>query len=211
VRRLHLIELVGPLVDDGGSFARTLRDVLAEAGLPMRAGAVDLTEGSVPEHAIATALGGHGRDDDRATVERLASEVRRRWAGVTERREYRGAPGAAGWVAGRLSAGGVIAVVSNLPPALVATVLEGAGLPALPLAEGKRGLPHPDAIVAIGSATGVPVESTTVVARSPAVLLAATQAGVAEMVLLGPEIGGWTELVPISARHAALAALPDPG
>lgn len=211
VTRLHLIELVGPLVDDGGSFARTLHDVLAESGLPLRAGASDLTEGSVPEHAIATVLGGHGRDDDQATVERLAGEVRRRWARLAESRDCRPADGAGAWVARRLAAGGTIGVVSNLPGFLVATLLERVGLPALTVAEGSRGLPHPDAIVAMVAAMAVPTEGVTVVARSPAVLLAATQAGVAEMVLLGPGSARWMELVPIAARYTALRDLPDPG
>jgi phosphoglycolate phosphatase-like HAD superfamily hydrolase len=210
VRRLHLVELVGPLVDDGGSFARTLCDVLAAAGLPLRAGASDLTEGSVPEHAIATVLGGHGRDDDQAAVDRLAGEVRRRWARLTESRECRAAPGAADWVASHLAAGGAVGVVSNLPGLLVATLLERTGLPALAVAEGSRGLPHPDAILALADAMAVPRELVTVVARSPAVLLAATQAGVAEMVLLGPGSARWMELVPITARYTALSDLPDP-
>lgn len=210
MRRLHLLELVGPLVDDGGRFARTLHDVLAESGLPLRAGASDLTEGSVPEHAIATVLGGHGRDDDPATIERLAGEVRRRWTRLTEGRECRAAAGAADWVARRLAAGGDVCVVSNLPGARVPAMLERMGLPALAVAEGRRGLPHPDAIEAIVAAMAVRKEDVTVVARSPAVLLAATQAGVAEMVLLGSGSARWMELVPVTARYTALGDLPDP-
>jgi hypothetical protein len=79
------------------------------------------------------------------------------------------------------------------------------------VAEGARGLPHPDAILAITTTIAVPPDAVTVVARSPAVLLAATQAGVAEMVLLGSGSARWMELVPITARCAALADLPDPG
>jgi phosphoglycolate phosphatase-like HAD superfamily hydrolase len=208
--RLHLLELVGPLVDDGGGFARTLYDVLAESGLPMRSGASDLTEGAEPGHAIATALGGHGRDDDRATVARLESEVHRRWLRVAERGECQRAEGAEGWVARRLAAGGQIGVVSNLPADVAATLLERVGLPALVVASGARGLPYADPIVAITAALGVPPEATTVVAKSPAVLLAATQAGVAATVLMGAGSQRWTELVPITARITSLGDLPEP-
>lgn len=210
VRRLHLIELIGPLVDDAGVFAHTCQAVLAESGLAVRTGASDLTDGSAPAHAIATVLGGHGRDDDAATVERLVGEVQRRWVRVVEGRGWAPAPGAAEWVARRLAVGGLVGVVSNLPGSLVATVLARAGFPALTVAEGSRGLPHPDAIVAIAAAMAVPREGVSVVARSPAVLLAATQAGVAEMVLLGPGSARWMELVPITARCDTLADLPAP-
>jgi phosphoglycolate phosphatase-like HAD superfamily hydrolase len=134
----------------------------------------------------------------------------RRWARLAESRECRCAAGATEWIARRLAAGGAVGVVSNLPAALVAAMLERVGLPALMVAEGARGLPHPDAIVAIAAATATPPEAVTVVARSPAVLLAATQAGVAEMVLLGPGGARWMELVPITARVATLSELTDP-
>lgn len=207
--RLHLIELVGPLVDDGGVFTRTLHEVLAESGLQLRAVA-DLTEGAPPAHAIGTILGGHGRDDDRAAVEQLESEVLRRWTRIAESRECRVATGAAAWVERRLAAGGNVGVLSNLPRLLTVALLERVGLPALRVAEGERGLPHPDAVVAGMTAVGAARERTAVVARSPAVLLAATQAGVAEMVLVGPGSARWTELVPITSRITALSDLPDP-
>ena len=210
MKRLHLIELVGPLVDDAGSFSRTVHDVLAESGLPLRAGAADLTEGAAPGHAIGTMLGGHGRDDDRATIERLEGEVHRRWTRLAESRECRRVDGASEWILRRLAGGDVVGVVTNVPPALAAALLERVGLPALTVAAGERGLPHPDAILALMTAAGVPHHATAVVARSPAVLLAATQAGVAEMVMLGSGSARWMELVPISARITSLSELPDP-
>lgn len=206
--RFHMIELLGPLVDDGGAFARTLHEVLAESGVRLR-GAAELTEGSPPAHVIGTILGGHGRDDDRAAVDRLAAEVLGRWTRLAER-ECRLAVGAGAWVERRLAAGGKIGVVSNLPRPLVVTLLERVGLPALPVAEGARGLPHPDAIMEGMAAHGAAREQTVVVARSPAVLLAATQAGVAEMVLVGSGSARWTELVPVTSRVTALSDLPDP-
>lgn len=210
MKHLHLIELVGPLVDDGGAFARTLHEALAERGLPIRGGAEDLTEGSAPGHAIATVLGGHGRDDDNGAITQLEDEVLRRWARIVTQGACRLAPGADRWVDDRLGSGGAVGVVSNLPTDLVASLLEGVGLPALEVATGARGLPHPDAVVAITTAHGVPRERVTVVARSPAVLLAATQAGITEMVLLGPGSARWMELVPITARVASLSDLTGP-
>jgi phosphoglycolate phosphatase-like HAD superfamily hydrolase len=208
VPQLHLIELVGPLVDDGGAFARTLDEVLAESGVRVR-GAAELTEGSPPAHVIGTVLGGHGRDDDAAVVDRLAAAVLGRWARLVER-ECRLVAGAGAWIARRVAAGGKIGVVSNLPRPLVVTLLERVGLPALPVAEGGRGFPHPDPIVAGMADLRVAREETIVVARSPAVLLAATQAGVAEMVLVGSGSARWTELVPVTSRVTALSDLPNP-
>ena len=207
--RLHLIELVGPLVDDGGAFTRTVQDVLAESGLQLR-GVADLTEGSAPAHVIATVLGGHGRDDDRALIERLEGEVLRRWTRVAESRECRLAVGAGAWIERRIAAGQRIGVVSNLAPQLATVMLDRVGLPPLMLAEGARQLPHPDAIVAAMMAAAAPRECTTVVARSPAVLLAATQAGVAEVVLQGSGSARWLELVPVTSCIATLSELPHP-
>jgi beta-phosphoglucomutase-like phosphatase (HAD superfamily) len=196
---LTLIELVGPIVDDRGLVARTLREVIGEAGLSLRPEATAAVIGASAAYAVATLMGGHGRLEDEAAV----AEVERRWGAALGRGELALQPGAVDAL-NAISARGPLAVLSNLPEPAVSSWVEQ-NFSGMAIASGSRGLPHPDAIVAAAAAADVPVGSATVLAHSPAVLLAAAQAGVGRIVLVGPGSSPWTELVPVTARAATLA------
>ena len=196
---LTLVELVGPILDDRGLIARTLREATGEAGLSLRPEATAAVIGASAAHAVATLMGGHGRLEDEAVI----AEVERRWAAALERGELSLQPGALDAL-NAMSTRGPLAVLSNLPKPAVNSWVEQ-NFPGMTIAIGSRGLPHPDAIVAAAVAVEVPVGSATVLAHSPAVLLAAAQAGVGRIVLVGPGSSPWTEMVPVTARVATLA------
>lgn len=196
---LTLIELVGPIVADRGLVVRTLREVIGEAGVSLRPEATAAVIGASAAYAVATLMGGHGRLEDEAAV----AEVERRWGAALERGDLALQPGALDAL-NSLSARGPLAVLSNVPEPAVSSWVEQ-NFPGMAIASGSRGLPHPDAIVAAAAAADVPVGSAIVLAHSPAVLLAAAQAGVGRIVLVGPGSSPWTELVPVTARVATLA------
>lgn len=196
---LTLIELVGPIVADRGLVVRTLREVIGEAGVSLRPEATAAVIGASAAYAVATLMGGHGRLEDEAAV----AEVERRWGAALERGDLALQPGALDAL-NSLSARGPLAVLSNVPEPAVSSWVEQ-NFPGMAIASGSRGLPHPDAIVAAAAAADVPVGRAIVLAHSPAVLLAAAQAGVGRIVLVGPGSSPWTELVPVTARVATLA------
>ncbi len=195
-----IVEHVGVVGDDRGSQVRTLLEVLAAWGLTPRPGATDALAGADAAHAVTTLLVGHGHPADPS----LVAEVERRWVrdlvggGITP------IAGAEAILRTEVARRPVV-VVGNLPPEALEPVL-GSVMPGVMLARAARGLPHPDAIRAVASAHAVPPEALTLLAHSPAMLLAAAQAGVGTIVLVGQANARWTELVPVTARVASLMA-----
>lgn len=202
---LTLVELVMPIVDDRGVVAQTLIDVLGETGLLLGVEAIGAVLGASAAHAVATLLGGHGRSAEDGAI----AEVERRWAVALGRGDFAVQPGALEALA-ILRARASLAVVSNLPEVAVRDWVERT-VPGLAVATGSRGLPHPDAIRAAAESVGVALTAVTVLAHSPAVLLAAAQAAVGRIILVGQGSNRWTELVPVTARVATLAEWCDDG
>lgn len=87
--RLVVFDVSGTTVHDGGGVVRrTLREVLAGAGLELRDGALDGVAGLPKRTAIRTLLEGHGRDELLPQVEALHADFAERM-----RRWYRDDPG----------------------------------------------------------------------------------------------------------------------
>lgn len=195
---LTVVELVMPVVDDRGAVAQSLIDVLGESGLSLRLEATAAVTGASAAHAVATLLGGHGRDEEDWAV----VEVERRWAAALARGDFAVQPGALEALAAH-RAQAPLALVSNLPEMAVRSWVEQ-NVPGVAVATGVRGLPHPDALRAAAEAADVAMAAVTVLAHSPAVLLAAAQAAVGRIILVGPDHHRWTDLVPVTGRAESL-------
>lgn len=195
-----IVEHLGVVVDDGGRQMRTLVEVITAAGLHPRPGATEALAGACAEHAVATLLLGHGRDVDPA----LVGAVEERWvrdlrAGLLPLRA--GAAERLTVEVGRRP----VHLVGNLPAEAVLGSITGA-LPGIQVSRGARGLPHPDAILDVAAGQGGSPSDLTVLAHSPAMLLAAAQAGVTDLVLVGQTSARWSTLVPVTACIDTLAA-----
>lgn len=199
-----VVELVGPVVDDGGAFDRTVRDVLADLGVVPRAGAEALVAGAGARHALATLLGGHGHDAEPELLARAEVEVERRWVALAAAGTLRTAHGAPE----RLRRAGAAGLLTGLPPSVATALLEGAGLGDVPIGTAGRTMPHPDAVHDLVGRLGVAPGDVTAVLGSPAAMLAAAQAGVVRIVACGGGDAPLGELVPVAARVARLADLP---
>ena len=122
-----VVELLGPLIDDRGSFTRTLAEVAAGEGVVLRPGALDQVGGGATAWALATLLEGHGRSDLAEGAEELARRVQREWEGMARSGLHRPAPGSAiTWPS--LRTGGAVLVLFGGEPDLARALLEDAGL-----------------------------------------------------------------------------------
>jgi hypothetical protein len=182
-----VIELVGPLWDDGGGFARTLVDVVADRGVELRPGAADQVAGAGVAWALATLLEGHGRGDLLGERAALEGEVVRRWAllgGAGSVRPRSAALAALGRIAGTRP----LAVLTGLPgplgERLAAVIAETVPVDVIQ-ADGPDGLPRPDRITAWLAARGAePSAATALLGSSPA-MLAALAARIGNVCLIG--------------------------
>ncbi|MEP6591135.1 MAG: HAD family hydrolase [Gemmatimonadota bacterium] len=154
--RLVVFDLSGTTVHDGGGVVRrTLRDVLAGAGLELRDGALEGVAGLPKRTAIRTLLEGHGRDELLDRLDSLHGDFAlrmRRWyrddPGVREM------PGATGTFAALRAAGVRVAIATGFTRDVLDVVLArmhwvGPDSPVdatLASDEVKRARPWPDAI-----------------------------------------------------------------
>ena len=182
-----VIELVGPLIDDGGAFARTIAAVVERSGLQPRPGAIDQVAGASPGWALATLLEGHGRGDPTPSVGEMVEELVREWQRVA-RGGGIAATSAAATAVRKAVAHRPVALLTGLPSAVAAAALEHAELgdlvPSLLAADGADGLPRHDRLQQwLGSGEAASA-ATALLASAPA-MLAAIGARCADVVLVG--------------------------
>lgn len=201
-----VVELVGPLIDDGGAFTRTLAEVLLHHGVMVRPGSLEQVGGAGVDWAVATLLEGHGRSEEPGRVDELADEVRRRWVELAAGPGLRPRPDAIAAIR-EAAAGRAVAIVSALPQPVVAALTTLAGLEDGPvatiIADGEDGLPRPallSAWLAQVAPTGPP--ATALLASAPA-LLAAIGARCGDVVLVGD---GGSAAAMLAERHVATVA-----
>jgi phosphoglycolate phosphatase-like HAD superfamily hydrolase len=193
--RLVVVELIGPVVDDGGAVTRTIADILTRAGLDLLPGAQDRIAGMAPAHALRTLAEGHGRFelvDDLAGLEARCLPALSAWAGTGHARLVSNA--IEGWQ--RLADAGFARAMLTALPAEVATPLaERVGLVVAPeewiVAGDSRGIPHPDRISAHLAGRNAAGSSAALV-QSIGAALAVAAAGCREVVAVGA--GGATML-----------------
>ncbi len=145
---LLLLELVGPLLDDGGAIAAAIGAPLVRAGLELRRGAVDQVAGMAPAHAIRTLIEGHGRFELLEELDELVLSAEQgiaTWAGSGPVKPV--ADALDGWR--HLAASGArLAVLVAFPGDLAARAAERVGLVVHDsewlVAADQRGVPHPD-------------------------------------------------------------------
>lgn len=175
-----VVELIGPLVDDAGAVGRTVADALTGAGLDLLPGALDQVAGMAPAHALRTLAEGHGRFELVDALDQLlgqTSPALASWAAVGAARVVPGAPEAWLSLAGQ---GSERAVLTTLPAALAATLVERLGIRVLPhewiVADDSRGPPHPDHVSRYLAGRGGPTDTVALV-QSVGAALAAASAG----------------------------------
>lgn len=203
-----VVELLGPLIDDRGSFTRTLAEVAAGEGVVLRPGALDQVGGGATAWALATLLEGHGRSDLAEGAEELARRVHREWEGMARAGQLRPADGAAGaWQA--LRAAGPVLVLFGGAAELARTLLEEAGIggdPEVDIAgSGPDGMPRPDAIRRWMVERGLVPPDVRALVRSPAAVLAAAAAGCGAVTGVGITEAA-AETLPVTATATDLAS-----
>lgn len=185
--RLVAFDLSGTTVHDGGGVVRrTLREVLAGAGLELRPGALEGVAGLPKRTAIRTLLEGHGRDELLDRLESLHGDF-----GARMRRWYRDDPavrevsGASATFAALRAAGIRVAITTGFTRDVLDVVLArmnwlGPDSPVdvtLASDEVKRGRPWPDAIERLRDTAGqLPSASVAKVGDTPADLQEGTMA-----------------------------------
>jgi beta-phosphoglucomutase-like phosphatase (HAD superfamily) len=187
VRGHLVVELVGPLVDDGGAVARTLGRVLADRGVELRPGAIDQVVGASPAWAVQTLLEGHGRGDLLDDMDTLLGSLVRRWS--DEARTVRPAPGALGAWQRLRQVAERSAVLSAFPREVTEALARAAGLPELDGhvidASAEGGPPRSERLVETIAAWGVSPEAVAAVVSTSPAMLAALTARCGEVVLCG--------------------------
>ncbi|MCA9763211.1 MAG: hypothetical protein KC544_08805 [Gemmatimonadetes bacterium] len=203
-----VVELLGPLIDDRGSFTRTLAEVAAGEGVVLRPGALDQVGGGATAWALATLLEGHGRSDLAEGAEELARRVQREWEGMARSGLHRPAPGSTiTWPS--LRTGGAVLVLFGGEPDLARALLEDAGLGGETRLEvggsGPEGLPRPDAIRRWMVRHHLAPGDVRALVRSPAAVLAAAAAGCGAVIGVGITEAA-AETLPVTAMATDLAA-----
>lgn len=153
---LLVIELIGPLVDDGGAIVAAITAPLLRAGLELRPGAVDQVAGMAPEHAIRTLVEGHGRFELLEELDELVLAAEQGIAAWAQSGAVRADPQALDGWRHLAAAGASLAVLTAIPGDLAARAAERVGLVVhdsewLVAADG-RGVPHPDHLTALTGA-----------------------------------------------------------
>jgi beta-phosphoglucomutase-like phosphatase (HAD superfamily) len=187
VPRHLVVELVGPLVDDGGASARTIGRVLADHGVELRPGALDQVVGAAPGWALQTLLEGHGRGDLLDEMDALLGRLVRRWC--DEARTVRPAPGALEAWQDLRQVADRSAVLSAFPREVTEALAHAAGLPVFDGdvidASAEGGPPRSERLAATIAGWGVSPEAVTAVVSTSPAMLAALTARCGEVVLCG--------------------------
>lgn len=201
-----VIEVIGPLLDDGGAISRTYQDLLASEQVVLRPGAVGQVAGAAIEWTLQTLLEGHGRFDLTGEIPTLARRITREMGGLPRAGSIRPARGAEAAWQQVLSAGGPVLLLFGGEPTLVPELFLSAGLPLPTNIEiaggGSNGLPRPDAVKSWLGAAGLAASEARGAVRTPAAALAAAGAGLRSVSLVGDPL----------AEHAMLpvdATAPD--
>ena len=145
-----VVELIGPVVDDGDAVGRTISDAFTRGGLALLPGSLEQVAGMAPAHALRTLAEGHGRFE---MVEELDLLIARTvptlnaWAGGGTARLVPGA--AAAWQA--LARPDISrAMLTTLPRSAATALAQRLGISVAPeewiCADDARGPPHPDHI-----------------------------------------------------------------
>lgn len=204
-----VIEVIGPLLDDRGTMARTYQDLLATEQVVLRPGAVAQVAGAAIEWTLQTLLEGHGRFDLAGQLPVLRQRVSREWEGLTKAGLLRAARFAdEAWP--RIKASGLpVLLLFGGDPALVPELLASGGLSAAPTVQvgggGSNGLPRPDAVKAWLETMGLEANAVRAAVRSPAAALAAAGARLQSVTLIGEPVAE-SGMLPVDATATDLAA-----
>lgn len=172
-----VVELIGPVVDDGGAVSRTIAEVLTRAGLDLLPGALDQVAGMAPAHALRTLAEGHGRFEVVEELDRLVGRVEAAlldWAGTGQARVAAGA--LTGWQ-GLVDAGVERAMLTAIPAEAASRLAGRLGIVVEPgewiVADDAAGLPRPDRLTGHIAGRLAPGEVVAMVGSVGAALAAA--------------------------------------
>ena len=185
--RLVVFDLSGTTVHDGGGVVRrTLREVLAAAGLELRDGALEGVAGLPKRTAIRTLLEGHGRDELLGRVDSLHADFAARMRGwYRDDPGVREVPGATETFRALRASGIRVAVATGFSRDVLDVVLTrlgwiGADSPldaTVASDEVKRARPWPDTIELLRRGAGdLPAAAVAKVGDTPADLQEGTMA-----------------------------------
>lgn len=175
-----VVELIGPVVDDGDAVGRTISEAFTRGGLALLPGALEQVAGMAPAHALRTLAEGHGRFEMVEDLDHLLARTvptLNAWAIAGTARMVPGA--AAAWHA--LAAPNTSrAMLTTLPRQAAEALAQRLAIAVEPeewiCADDLRGPPHPDHVAQHVAGRGEHADAVALV-QSVGAALAAASAG----------------------------------